>query len=102
MIKELTDRNLLFGTSFHGHEILTSVDELTKLFEEPYKNDFEPKVQYEWELEYENIPFSIYDWKEYRYFESDEKIWFHIGTKTKEDSVIIYNIIKEKLNGSNS
>ena len=36
----------------------------------------------EWELELEDgTPFYVYDWKEYRFFDDDEPIWWHVGTQ---------------------
>ena len=75
------------GTSWHGHEFLATVEELKLIFSEPddvgNKND---KVQYEWILDLEisnslgtSAVITIYDWKEYRDYDEDEFIKFHIG-----------------------
>lgn len=101
MIKHLSDCNLLNGTSFFGIVVYATANSLTKLFGEPFR-DIDSKTQYEWRLEYEGIPFAIYDWKEPE-IDPDESIGFHIGAKTKEDSVKVYTAIKRKLKrGSNS
>lgn len=89
-------------TSFHGDVILSSINELTLLFGEPYGGDG-LKTQYDWRLSYKDIPFTIYDWKEYRDLDLDETIEFHIGARNREESIIITNIVNNILNnGVNS
>ena len=77
------------GTSFHGHTILTTVNELTTEFGEPNCID-DGKVMYEWPLEFENedgdmIQFYIYDWKEGNPSRS-RRLHFHIGAKNEAES----------------
>lgn len=104
MIKELEDTELVRDTSWHGYVVLSSINKLTELFGEPYnEGDETDKVQYEWNLEYDNIPFTIYDWKEYRKINPYEIIDFHLGTKTQEDSDIVHKAITKAIkNGTNS
>jgi len=69
------------NTSFHGHTVLATMDQLVKVCGEPqYDGSGDDKVQYEWDMETEDgRVFTIYDWKEYRYFRNDEVIKWHIG-----------------------
>ena len=70
------------GTSFHNTTITTSINELTRVLGEPsYTGDFsEDKVTVEWICEtIEGEVVTIYDWKEYRWIDKDEKIEFHLG-----------------------
>jgi len=74
------------GTSFHDVKITTSINDLTRLLGEPtYVGDFsEDKVTVEWVCETEEGEVvTIYDWKEYRWIDKDEKIEFHIGGRSK-------------------
>lgn len=90
MIKPTTD---FYPTSFHGDTIESTVNILTERFGPSEVGDL-VKVQYEWSLIYNNeIPFTLYDWKEYREIEPDELIEFHIGARNKEESKLIYNIL---------
>jgi hypothetical protein len=70
------------GTSFHNTTITTSINELTRVLGEPtYVGDYgEDKVTVEWICETkEGEVVTIYDWKEYRWIDKDEKIEFHLG-----------------------
>ena len=71
------------GTSFTGHTINASVNQLIKVLGEPlYEDrDEDEKVQFEWDfvIEGEGSVFTIYDWKEYRIYDRDEIIEWHIG-----------------------
>jgi len=53
--------------SFHGTSISASVEELVAAFGKPpyIDNTGEDKVNYEWCLQLDGEPFTIYDWKEY-------------------------------------
>lgn len=100
MITTLKDSSKLAGTSFHCDVITATTNELIKLFGEPSRSLVEDKVTREWDLEYNNIPFSIYDWKEYREYTDDEVIDFHIGThkasESHEIASVINSMIKEE------
>jgi hypothetical protein len=70
------------GTSFHNVTIKTSVNELIRVLGEPDddSNTGEDKVNFEWICETENgYIVTIYDWKEYRMIDVNEKIEFHLG-----------------------
>ena len=42
-------------------------------------NDGEDKSNFDWTLMIGDIPFTVYDWKEYRTLELDEEVEWHIG-----------------------
>lgn len=73
------------GTSFHDVVVTTSVDNLTKVFGKPDNNNTgEDKVNFVWDMETDNGDvFTIYDWKEYRILDLDERIEWHIGARSK-------------------
>ena len=57
--------------------------------------DTSSKTTRQWNLILDDsIPFVIYDWKEYREYEDDENIEWHIGATSRED----YEKVKEALN----
>lgn len=97
MIKKLTDSNKLIGTSFFGGVIQTSFFKLVSLFGVPDIITSESKVNYEWELNCDGIPFSIYDWKMYRPLLIEEDIEWHIGTTSEEYSDIVVENLKNIL-----
>ena len=77
------------GCSFHGDEIATTVSLLKNILGEPQynKNNGEGKVNYMWDcFTYDNVFFTIYDYKIYRPIGDFELIKFHIGAATEEDS----------------
>ena len=78
------------GTSFHGTTITTSVKKLRKVLGEPNysANLGNDKVNFEWQAETESGDvFTVYDWKEYRSIEEDERVEFHIGGHTNNATV---------------
>ena len=91
MIKTSTNKSAN-GTSFHGHEILTTYNELVKHFGEPtYVNGIEEKSQFDWVLEHEiGFVFTIYDWKEYKTIEPDDVISWHIGAHSEDASRVAH------------
>ena len=70
------------GTSFYGVELTVTPQQLIDALGEPeyFSNDGSDKTNMDYSLETEDeIAFTIYDWKEYRPLQMDEKIEFHIG-----------------------
>lgn len=88
------------GTSFHGDEVLATMDELIAVIGEPacMQNDGSDKTNVEWWFTIGDDAYSLYDWKEYRPLERDELIAWHIGGKsyTGFAKKIIENLLKEK------
>ncbi len=86
---ETEDKELKYwhGTSWHGDCVISTVEELKTMFGPPdYIGDKTDKVQFEWLLDLEvsnslgtSARITIYDWKEFRKFDEDEVIQFHIG-----------------------
>ena len=72
------------GTSFSFITFSATTNELIEKFGNPTYNhseDYGDKVTREWELELsDGTLFTIYDWKEYRYFDDEETIEWHVGT----------------------
>ena len=94
------------GTSWHGNEFLSTVEELKQIFGNPdavgHKND---KVQYEWILDLEisnslgtSAVITIYDWKEYRDYHEDNYIRFHIGGHSSKITELAQIEIENVLN----
>jgi hypothetical protein len=79
------------GTSFQGHTVTCSVNDLIAILGEPqYRdNNGRDKTNYEWECmtDDEDVVFSIYDWKEYRPIAEDENIKWHIGAHSEMKSI---------------
>ena len=89
------------GTSFHDVTITTTINDLTRLLGEPtYVGDFsEDKVTVEWVCEtVEGHVITIYDWKEYRWIDKDEKIEFHLGGHIKMHTLLAKEELLYKLN----
>ena len=94
------------GTSWHGNEFLATVQELKQVFGEPDEVGTEDdKVQYEWILDLEisnslgtSAVITIYDWKEYRDYNEDEFIRFHIGGHSENITELAQIEIENVLN----
>lgn len=87
---------LEINTSYHGQKILATRAMLEKCFGSPhYQGEKNEKVQYEWCLYLGDEPFTIYDWKEYRLYNVNEAIEWHIGSTTKEVGLQAMEMIVE-------
>jgi hypothetical protein len=91
MAKLTSNPGHIVGTSFHGHSIYCSYNDLVQILGEPqYKdNTGEDKTNYEWECVTDSgdVVFAIYDWKEYRPISKDEKIEWNIGAHSNMKSI---------------
>ncbi len=75
------------GTSWHGSTVYSTIKELRVIFGSPdYVGGIDDKVQFEWLVDLEvsnplgtNAAITIYDWKEFRKYDEEELIGFHIG-----------------------
>ncbi len=79
------------GTSFHDVTIKTTINKLVDVLGLPtyFDNTGEDKVNIEWVCETENGDIvTIYDWKEYRSLQLDEKITFHLGGHNKIGTIL--------------
>ena len=89
------------GTSFHGVTLTTTPQQLIDALGEPqyFSNDGSDKTNMDYSLETEDeIAFTIYDWKEYRPLQMDEKIAFHIGGFSYSQSVEAKNEVLRLIN----
>ena len=76
------------GTSYHDDQISATVEELFNAFGRIERANASDKTQFHYSLELsDGTPFTIYDWKEYRYFRTNERIDFHIGGFDKRDTI---------------
>ena len=84
------------GTSFTGKTITCSYTHLVRAVGEPaYEDrcDIEDKVTCEWTFtDPDGNVFTIYDWKEYRYFSVDDEIEWHIGARHGEGSSVDFAV----------
>ena len=83
--------NLWTGTSFHNDVINLSYDELVERIGEPTYGEpsGDGKVQKEWTLTTdENVPFTIYDWKEYERDVTDgDEVEWHIAHRNNKGDI---------------
>jgi hypothetical protein len=91
------------GTSWHGSSVYSTVKELREIFGPPdYVGGIDDKVQFEWLLDLEvsnslgtNARITIYDWKEFRKYDEEELIGFHIGGFSPRITRLAQNEIKK-------
>lgn len=84
------------GTSFWGNTICTSANEICEKLDVDITCYDGDKTTFEFELETENgIPFTLYDWKEWRVYE-DTRVYYHIGARNAEDSKAVAEILKSE------
>lgn len=89
--------NLSDTFSFHGHSVHTSKDDLEKVCGKVMftDNDLAEDVKHVWEMQSEDgTLFTIYDYKEYREYPSNEKIDWHIGANNRFGAKKGYDEIK--------
>ena len=70
------------GTSFHGHEITATPNQLIKALGKPQFgcNDGHDKTNFDWVCETsDGRVFTIYDWKVYAPLNMNSRYSFHIG-----------------------
>lgn len=98
-----TEISKAVGTSFYGHEILTSVAELREAIgiESLKQNDGKDKVNFEWMCETsEGDIFTIYDWKEYCKIKTTGQYHFHIGAKNEKVAEKALLLLTSKLSSN--
>ena len=80
-------------SSFWGVMVKASIAQLEKLFgvQATYQDD--EKSKYELELIADEIPFNIYDWKEW-WLDENTIVWLHVGTNLKSESKEIAEILR--------
>ena len=103
-MNKIENNTQLNGTSFHGGIIKTTPNDLIKLAESigaEYNSDNsgEDKTNFDFRfMTDDGIPFSVYDWKEYRPLSLSETIEFHIGTFSNSDSTTVVESLRKVLN----
>ena len=98
-LKEITTHR---PSSFHGDTIKTTPDKLMRLWDaagiEYYSgNDGEGKTNYDFGGQIQDIPFFVYDWKEYRVCAIHESLKFHIGAENQTKSRWAVKLLEELL-----
>jgi len=86
------------GTSFHGVTLTTTPQQLIDALGEPqyFSNDGSDKTNMDYSLETEDeIAFTIYDWKEFRKYDEEELIGFHIGGFSRQITKLAEKEIKK-------
>ncbi len=86
-ILPLSNPSQINGTSFHGYTILASANEIRSKLDIDVTCYGGDKTNFEFDLELEDgTPFTIYDWKEGDWVDEDTTLYYHIGSRTAEDS----------------
>ena len=92
------------GTSWHGHTITATPNQLIEALGEPQYgyNDGQDKSNFDWVCETESgHVFTIYDWKEYVSLKMDSEYSFHVGANAKLVAVRavqeVYQLLKNKV-----
>lgn len=95
---EANEIRLVDETSFHDGRILASYDDLTNLFGVSTDGDDEYKIYCEWVLQFDDIVFTIYDWKgsSNPKENSNKKYIWHIGTHTKLGTMKVLDILEQE------
>lgn len=76
------------GTSFHDVTITATPQQLVTILGEPNNNSGDNKVNMEWVCENnDGVLITIYDWKENRPINNNEKIKWHIGGRGIKDTL---------------
>ena len=88
-----------FATCFHATK-----KDIVRAFGKPTYEECNEgeKVQNEWDFDVDGEPITIYDWKEYREFDDDEDIEWHIGARFPYDEEFVRNVkceICKRVNG---
>jgi carboxypeptidase C (cathepsin A) len=74
-------------------------EEIVKAFGKPSYEEYDTgeKVQNEWDFKVEGHIVTIYDWKEYRAYDDDEVIEWHIGTEWLDRDEKFVESVKEEI-----
>jgi hypothetical protein len=86
-ILPLSNPDRINGTSFFGYTILASANDIRSKLDIDVACYGGDKTNFEFELELEDgTPFTLYDWKEGDWVDEDTTLYYHIGSRTAEDS----------------
>ena len=92
------------GTSFHGHTIKATYNELVDLLGKPGSGDGGYKVNFDWIGEVARHDgaysvFTVYDWKERYRPKGNQSIDWHIGAKDEFTADMALKALKDAING---
>lgn len=94
-----TDIHSVSGTSWHGHEIVTTAARLTELFgEATFDAPSCDGSQMEWALEHDSMAITIYD-RRSASFDAYEPVCWHIGAHNRWNASVAYLHLINLLNG---
>ena len=92
------------GTWFHDETFVATANELKAIADNnncEYWDNYgaiNDKSQFDFNFETEEgVVFTVYDWKEYRHYELDEMLFWHIGGYTKADTQTGLKELEENL-----
>jgi hypothetical protein len=95
-ILPLSNPSQINGTSFHGYTILASANDIRSKLDVDVACYGGDKTNFEFDLELEDgTPFTLYDWKEGDWVDEDTTLYYHIGSRTAEDSNKALQALKE-------
>lgn len=86
-IQRISNEEKIYQTCFNdGITFRASTDEIIEKLGEPdFRDEPTDKVTREWDMELEDgTPFTIYDWKEYREYEDDQKVYWNVGNDFRD------------------
>ena len=91
------------STSYHGHDIRTTPNQLIKLAEKydieyDFNNTGEDKTNLDIEfMTKDGVVFTVYDWKEYKPLFMDVNYDFHIGAKSSYNAMKAQGELRKEL-----
>ena len=90
------------GTSYHSVDITSNIETLTPALGKPLFQDLnavDDKVQIEYAITLPNgNEVYLYSWKEYRRLDTAYYIDFHIGARSREESLFARDFINNLIN----
>jgi len=87
------------GTSWHGHEIITTAARLTELFGEPtFDAPSCDGSQMEWALEHDGMAITVYD-RRSSSFDPHQPVRWHIGAHNRWHASVAYLHLINLING---
>jgi len=96
-MNRLDQPSLTIDLGFHNHDFKAALEDIEKVCGKVMytDSDTDEQTQNEWEMQTEDgTPFTIYDFKEYRNYDKNEKITWHIGSDNRFGSKRAYEELK--------
>ena len=89
-------------TSYHDVNIVSTINELSRISDVSLyyieEDEVQDKVQVEFDVEVGDVRGTVYAWKEYRKINRREQIEFHIGGRDWVESMVIKEYLVKQLN----